>query len=657
MADNLKCPKCAAENPKENRFCDTCGAKLGAAPAKASPEKQPERKKADKGRPEKAAKPDDLTVPEPAYIDDDEEEAEPAAVAAPGKGFAVNREVIIWIAIFAAAIMLRFIDLGVKPMHHDESMHAFYSYKLFKGDGYSYNPMLHGPFLFHANALAYFMFGVTDYSARIFPAIYGILCLVMVLYLRPYLGKWGAIFAGIVICLSPIFVYQSRYIRNDIYIAGDTLMLLVGLLRYFDTKRLGWLMLAAVGLALSWATKEVTYITLAIFGSFLFFRWIWEYSLRNNPEKFAVENKVYGAVEYWLGKGKKHFIYALLVFLLIHACFYFNKEPGFHNFFRNLKGIWDGYTWALIYWLGQHGVERGSQPIYFYALLIPFYEMHSVFFMLMASVYFIVNPVKRTFFNIFCIYWWIMSMLIYSWAGERMPWLAIHPLVPMSLLAGQMAGELYRRKDWGIRRDLGLAVFVLLAMASLHGAVQVSFFGAGASPKESLVYVQSTTDTTHVAAKIEKFAYALKSQKWESQEFRAFDPYNLEIVCEDYCTWPFAWYLREFKKIAYQPRNIPESEKGKPIILSGIEEAARGHDQRVYDLLKDEYYYERYKLRDWWAPDEKKWWSAPLLSKPGQQGKIEMLWRRFMYREVWNDLGSYDFVVYIRKDLKEFWQQ
>ncbi|MBP7793119.1 MAG: hypothetical protein KA120_08670, partial [Candidatus Goldbacteria bacterium] len=106
-----------------------------------------------------------------------------------------------------------------------------------------------------------------------------------------------------------------------------------------------------------------------------------------------------------------------------------------------------------------------------------------------------------------------------------------------------------------------------------------------------------------------------------------------------------------FNKIAYQPKNIPEYEKGKPIILSGIEEANRGHDQRVYDLLKDDYYFERYKLREWWAPDEGKFWSAPF----GE--KVNMLWKRFIYRDVWNDLGSYDFVVYIRKDLKEFWQQ
>ncbi|OPZ65936.1 MAG: hypothetical protein BWY84_00358 [Candidatus Aerophobetes bacterium ADurb.Bin490] len=26
-----------------------------------------------------------------------------------------------------------------------------------------------------------------------------------------------------------------------------------------------------------------------------------------------------------------------------------------------------------------------------------------------------------------------------------------------------------------------------------------------------------------------------------------------------------------------------------------------------------------------------------------------------MYRDVWNDLGSYDMVVYVRKDLEKYW--
>jgi len=74
-----------------------------------------------------------------------------------------------WGVILLGAI-LRFWGLGDKPLHHDESLHAYYSLQLLNNmehwwwcinpppQGYScytYNPLLHGPFQFHFIALVY----------------------------------------------------------------------------------------------------------------------------------------------------------------------------------------------------------------------------------------------------------------------------------------------------------------------------------------------------------------------------------------------------------------------------------------------------------------------------------------------------------------------
>jgi uncharacterized protein (TIGR03663 family) len=660
MADTLKCPKCGEENPRTNKFCDTCGAKLAGAAAPAVKEEPRAPEKIEKKKAEK-----------PAAQKSQKEHARPLSFApsgeeaASGSGISINWETMAWLAIILVTIILRFSDLGTKPLHHDESMHAFYGYKLFKGEGYTYNPMMHGPFHYHANALVYFLFGVSDYTARVAPAIYGVIGVLLIWFFRPYVGRLGAVFIALILAVSPTFVYQSRFIREDIFMAVDTIALFIGMMRYFDSRKPAWLYLAAVGLAFSWATKEATYITLFIFGTFLIFRYIWEYSYRNVPDRMEKEGFVYPTVQYWLKDGRNIFLYALGLFVLVHGLLYFGKQPG-NSIFQNLKYVWDGYVEALLYWLGQHGVERGSQPWFFYILQIPFYEMQSVIFMLIASFVYLIKPGKRTFFNVFVIYWWIMSVAVYSWAGERMPWLAIHPLLPMCVLAGKYAAEVVEEKQWEWRRAIAIAGMVLLTMASIHGTMNVCFYGEGASPLESLVYVQTSTDVTRVANKIKHFADELKDEKWASQEFRGFDPRDMEIVCEDYCTWPFAWYLRDFRKIAYDPKNVPENEMGKPLILSGIEEANQGHDQRVKDMLtsdtkivngktvkkdpKEIYIYTRYKLREWWAPDREKFWRATL------GDKMKMLYDRFMYREVWNELGSYDFVVYVRQDLEKYWR-
>ena len=181
------------------------------------------------------------------------------------------------------------------------------------GNGIHITPCFTGRSFSTPTPFVYFLFGATDYTARIMPAFYGMLCIWLLWYLKPQLGKTGAMVTAFIMAISPSFMYQSRYIRNDIYIAGDTLMIVVGLFKYFENKKPGWLFLAAAGLALSWATKEVTYITLFIFGTFFFVRWMWENSLKtSDPDKYEEEGGMHRTVEYWLTKpGSKVFLTAL----------------------------------------------------------------------------------------------------------------------------------------------------------------------------------------------------------------------------------------------------------------------------------------------------------------------------------------------------------
>src|SRR6056297_1233618 len=101
MADSVKCPKCGADNPASNKFCDTCGYKLAKKEQKKKPDK--EEKKKEK-KPEKAAAEKPVSA--------EEEKAKPAA-----GGFTINWEVVIWLAILVIAVITRFYDLGAKPMH------------------------------------------------------------------------------------------------------------------------------------------------------------------------------------------------------------------------------------------------------------------------------------------------------------------------------------------------------------------------------------------------------------------------------------------------------------------------------------------------------------------------------------------------------------
>ena len=43
--------------------------------------------------------------------------------------------------------------------HHDEGVHGYLTYKLFKHGGYHYDPTYHGHFLYYSTAAAFTLFG------------------------------------------------------------------------------------------------------------------------------------------------------------------------------------------------------------------------------------------------------------------------------------------------------------------------------------------------------------------------------------------------------------------------------------------------------------------------------------------------------------------
>ncbi|MFT5194483.1 MAG: sugar lactone lactonase YvrE [Cellvibrionaceae bacterium] len=181
-------------------------------------------------------------------------------------------EKMIWATILILTIVTRFWGLGDRVVSHDESLHTHYSFQYYNGDGYSHTPLMHGPFLFHVTAFSYWMFGANDFTARIPVAIFGVLLVFIPWFMRSWIGRTGAIFAGIILLISPYSLYYSRYIRHDVYVIVWALIIMVGMFHYFrhrDDRSIYWI---AAGLALMFATKEVAFIYAAIFGGFIVLR-------------------------------------------------------------------------------------------------------------------------------------------------------------------------------------------------------------------------------------------------------------------------------------------------------------------------------------------------------------------------------------------------
>ena len=344
-------------------------------------------------------------------------------------------ETLAWAAILLVAVVSRFYALGARGMSHDESLHAVYSHNLFQSGSYQHDPMMHGPFLFHANALIYLLLGVSDATSRVMPALAGIGAIVMAWFYRRWIGRLGALLAGLFMLISPSLLFHSRYIRNDIYIVLIAMIWVYGMFRFVEDRKMKWLYVTVSALALGFATKENQFMSGTIFGVFLVGAALWRWytgreSLRESPfADLAVLfltlvlpfiapfghlllgwDALAHSTSEDLARSSLFVVLMIMVSLIIAITWFIVVKGGgkggessiivndaqsitfakwatlmglfwaiqivlFTTFFTNIvNGLATGVLGSLGYWLAQQEVQRGSQPWYYYMLQGLLYE-------------------------------------------------------------------------------------------------------------------------------------------------------------------------------------------------------------------------------------------------------------------------------------------
>ncbi len=186
-----------------------------------------------------------------------------------------------FVAVFAVALAMRLWELGGRAMHYDEGIHVHYAWRLANSDGvglgwpwlfgdnYLHAPWMHGPFQIEMTAAVFTIFGDTEFTARLGYALFGAALVVLPYFLRDHLGSRGALLAAVMLALSPVLLYFSRFGRNDIIMVFFASALLVLMWRYLHGGRRVHLYLASAVLACMFATKETVYLVVGVFGLML----------------------------------------------------------------------------------------------------------------------------------------------------------------------------------------------------------------------------------------------------------------------------------------------------------------------------------------------------------------------------------------------------
>jgi predicted membrane-bound mannosyltransferase len=203
-------------------------------------------------------------------------EPAPDTVAEPARrGLQITLEQGAYIALALLAIIAHFWGLGDRALHHDETLHAAYSWRIYVGQGYIHDPLLHGPFLYFFTAAMYFLFGDNDFTARLGVALFGTLLTLSPYLIRRELGRPAALLASVYLLISPAFLYMGRLFRHDMYSMLFEMLVLIAIVRYASTRRPLWLYVGAAAFALMYTNQETSYLFLLIMATPLVLLLLW----------------------------------------------------------------------------------------------------------------------------------------------------------------------------------------------------------------------------------------------------------------------------------------------------------------------------------------------------------------------------------------------
>ncbi|HEY9401558.1 MAG TPA: phospholipid carrier-dependent glycosyltransferase, partial [Pyrinomonadaceae bacterium] len=158
-----------------------------------------------------------------------------------GAGGELSRRawLIAYAAVMLVAAFVRFYQLELRPMHHDEGVNGFFLNNLIRTGVFRYDPTnYHGPTLYYFTlplALAaerLQMYGT--WTVRLLPLIFGMATVWLALGLRRYIGRIGALSAGALLALSPGVVFFSRYFIHEMMFVFFTLGVVAAALRFYE---------------------------------------------------------------------------------------------------------------------------------------------------------------------------------------------------------------------------------------------------------------------------------------------------------------------------------------------------------------------------------------------------------------------------------------
>ena len=478
------------------------------------------------------------------------------------------------IVILLIAAVLRLYDLNLVPLHHDEGVNGNFLVRLVREGDYRYDPEnYHGPTLYYFSALIPWVtrllfgvaardhYGLTTFTIRLIPVLFGLGTIGLVFMLRRRLGTVATLSAALMLAVSPGAVYLSRYFIHETQFVFFTLGIVVACLRFYDTRNPTYLILASASAALLFATKETAMISAGVlfiaFVSTHLYRLLYRVTIGNPSGKSRKPGRQESGASLFLDDiGKPNLLIsaavAVIVFVFLNVLFY-------SSFFNNAQGVYDSLKTFEI-WRKTGQTAHVHSPFTYFLWLFR-QEGPMLFLGLIGALLVVLRP--KNLFALFAALWAFGLIAAYSLIPYKTPWLVLNFIVPLALVAGYVIQFIYELDGGQVRI---VAIFLSLAIGiSTYQTIDLNFINYD-NDNSYYVYVYAHTrrGLLELVHNVEQIA---KEKEGPTT--------GITIVSPDY--WPLPWYLRNFSRVGYFGRFAPSTE---PLIIAN--ESQRPEMERNY---------------------------------------------------------------------------
>ncbi|HEY3285275.1 MAG TPA: flippase activity-associated protein Agl23 [Armatimonadota bacterium] len=448
------------------------------------------------------------------------------------------------------ALLLRLPNLGNRPMHGDESVHALKFKELWEKGTYHYDANeFHGPTPYYAALPVIRLLGrhsfveTREADYRLVPVLAGVGLLLLLGLLGDALGRKPILWAALLTAVSPAMVFYSRYYIQEMLFACFLLGLIACGWRYSRSHRVGWVIGAGAFAGLVIASKETSVINFAALGMAL---------------AHTVPRKAWGV-------RRGHLLLGAGVALVV-ACLFLS------GFLTNLAGPVD-YLRSYAPWFGRaKGVGLHRHPWDWYLSLLAWH--HSAkgpwwsegLILALAAVGLVVALTRRKpgpeeaqpSFARFLALYTVLLTAAYSAIPYKTPWCVLSFLDGMVLLGGIGAAALVAAPKARWARTV-VAVLLLAGCGQLAAQAYRTSFVYEADARNPYVYAQTVPEINALQKRVEELAAASPEG----------DNLLIKVYSVDGYYWPLPWTLRRFHNVGYWTA-LP-ADAAAPVVIASPE--------------------------------------------------------------------------------------